>query len=199
MSSPPDIHADYLTVTGKPEIAVLGSARLMEDDHRWALAHRLGSLLAKAGFVVVTGGYGGLMAAVSRGAHENGGFVVGLPMRHWSVLTPNDWNANLRWSEDYGTRLNYILHSAAVIALPGGVGTLSELAVAWAASQTEAQAQPLVLLGEDWPPLIAAMRAHLVIDDSDLSLLRFAATAEEAVREVRAGLREQRRGEGPRG
>jgi uncharacterized protein (TIGR00730 family) len=199
MSNDSQVDEGRPPVMGKPEIAVLGSARLNEDDRRWALAHELGELLADAGFVIVTGGYGGLMAAVSRGAHERGGFVIGLPMRHWSAITPNEWNADLRWSEDYGSRLNHILRCAAVIALPGGVGTLSELAVAWAASQTERQAQPLVLLGECWPPLISAIRAHLVIGDSDPGLLRFAATPQEAVREVQAGLRDTKQGQGPRG
>jgi uncharacterized protein (TIGR00730 family) len=199
MSNDSHVNEGLSPVMGGPEIAVLGSARLGKDDRWWALAHELGGLLAEAGFVVVTGGYGGLMAAVSRGAHERDGSVIGLPMQHWATITPNTWNADLRWSSDYGTRLNHILHCAAVIALPGGIGTLSELAVAWAASQTEKQAQPLVLLGECWPPLIAAMRTHLVIGDSDLDLLRFAATPQEAVREVQAGLREQKQGQGPRG
>jgi len=61
------------------EVGVLGSARLTENDGWWARAHKLGTLLAAEGFVLVTGGYGGLMAAVSRGAHETGGRVIGLP------------------------------------------------------------------------------------------------------------------------
>lgn len=199
MSNDADMHEGSVPMLGRPEIAVLGSARLGEDDQRWRQAHELGGLLAEAGFVIVTGGYGGLMAAVSRGAHERDGFVIGLPMQHWSTITPNTWNADLRWSGDYGTRLNHLLRCAAVIALPGGIGTLSELAVVWAASQTEKQAQPLVLLGECWPPLIAAMRTNLVIGDSDLDLLRFAATPQEAVHEVQAGLRDTKHGQGPRG
>src|SRR5258708_39789911 len=80
------------------EIAVLGSARLTENDDRWTQAHQLGALLADEGYVVVTGGYGGLMAAVSRGAHERGGHVVGLPKRHRAGIGPNQWNAGLRWA-----------------------------------------------------------------------------------------------------
>jgi uncharacterized protein (TIGR00725 family) len=71
------------------EVAVLGSARLTEEDNRWQLAYRLGELLATVGFATITGGYGGLMEAVSRGAHMAGGHVIGLPMRHWTQLAPN--------------------------------------------------------------------------------------------------------------
>ncbi len=182
------------------EIGVMGSARLTEQDGWWKLAHKLGALLAEAGFVVVTGGYGGLMAAVSRGAHEMGGRVIGLPMQHWGGVEPNQWNADLRWSTNYGTRINHILHCNAVIALPGGVGTLSEMAMVWAASQTEGRALPLVLLGDCWPPIIQSIRVHLVVGNVGINLLRFAASPEEAVREIQARLQDKQWiGPGPRG
>jgi uncharacterized protein (TIGR00730 family) len=173
------------------EVGVMGSARLTENDEWWMQAHKLGELLARAGFVVVTGGYGGLMAAVSRGAHEKGGRVIGLPMQHWESIKPNQWNAGLRWSTDYGTRINHILRCDAVIALPGGVGTLSEMAMVWAASQTEGRSVPLVLLGDCWPPVIEAIREHLVVGDADLRLLRFATSPEAAMREIQAGLQDK--------
>jgi uncharacterized protein (TIGR00730 family) len=181
------------------EIAVLGSARLTENDEWWAQAYKLGALLAKEGYVIVTGGYGGLMAAASRGAHEAGGRAIGLPMQHWTGIAPNPWNADLRWSSNYGTRLNYILHCDAVIALPGGVGTLSEMAIAWSASQTERRALPLVLLGDCWLQVIKAVRENLVVSDVDFNLLRFAASPEEAVRELQAGLQDKPIGPGPHG
>lgn len=181
------------------EIGVMGSARLTESDGWWARAHQLGALLAGKGFVVVTGGYGGLMAAVSRGAHEMGGRVIGLPMQHWTGVEPNQWNADLRWSSTYGTRLNHLLHCDGVIALPGGVGTLSEMAIAWAASQTEGRALPLVLLGDCWLPVIQSVRENLIVSEGDLNLLRFAASPEEAVREIQAGLQEKQIGPGPYG
>jgi uncharacterized protein (TIGR00730 family) len=181
------------------EIGVMGSARLTETDERWTQAHQLGVILAGKGFVIVTGGYGGLMAAVSRGAHEMGGRVVGLPMQHWANVKPNKWNADLRWSSNYGTRLNHLLSCDGVIALPGGVGTLSEMAIVWAASQTEGHALPLVLLGDCWPPIIQSMRENLILSDGDFNLLRFAASPEEAVSEIQIGLREKQIGSGPYG
>jgi len=181
------------------EVGVLGSARLTENDDGWTLAHKLGMLLAEEGFVVVTGGYGGLMAAVSRGAHEMGGRVIGLPMHHWTSLEPNPWNADLRWSGNYGARLNHILRCDAIIALPGGVGTLSEMAIAWAASQTEERASPLILLGDCWPPVIKSMREYMVVSDADLKLLRFATSPEQAVQAIQTGLQEKQVRLGPYG
>ena len=168
------------------EIAVLGSARIEPPDPRWNMAHDLGSLLAEHGFAVVTGGYGGLMSAVGQGASERGGRVIGLPMRHWTSLEPNRWNAELRWTDGYGTRLDHILRCAGVVALPGGVGTLSEMSVAWAAAQTEPNPPSIVLLGDSWRPLIRAIAENLVVGHQDLALLRLVATPEEAVQAVTA-------------
>ncbi len=182
------------------EVGVMGSARLGEESPWWARARTLGGLLAEAGFAVVTGGYGGLMAAVSRGAHERGGQVIGLPMRHWKNLEPNPWNGDLRWSESYATRLGHLLACDAVIALPGGIGTLAEIAVVWSALQTERRPVPLVLLGECWPPVVRTLRQQLVIGDADVDLLRLVETPEEAVALVQTGLRDGWQiGQGPHG
>jgi uncharacterized protein (TIGR00730 family) len=181
------------------EIGVIGSARLKEQDEWWVRTHELGGLLAQEGYVVVTGGYGGLMAAVSRGAHEMGGHVIGLTMQHWAKIQPNPWNVDLRWSTDYGTRLNHLMRCDGIIALPGGIGTLSEMAVTWSASQTEGRAIPIVLLGDCWPPIINAIRDHLVVGDADLNLLRFANSPAEAVRELHEGLQHSISGSGPYG
>ena len=180
------------------EVAVLGSARIEKPDPRWELARRMGGLLAEHGFTVVTGGYGGLMAAVGQGVHERGGRVIGLPMRHWDKLEPNRWNAELRWSDGYGTRLDHLLRCTGVVALPGGVGTLSEMAVIWAAAQTEPNPPSIVLLGNGWPPLIAAIASNLVVGPADLDLLQIVATPEEAIRALTVPA-DRGRAPGPRG
>ena len=162
------------------QVAVLGSARLDENAPEWSTAVELGRLLAAGGATVVTGGYGGLMGAVSRGAHEAHGHVVGLTMSAWTNLRPNEWVTEERASDDYGARVGALLDMDAVVALAGGVGTLSELAVVWAAAQTEPAAPAIVLLGEAWPRLLGAFRDELVIDERDLALLRVAGTAAEA-------------------
>jgi uncharacterized protein (TIGR00725 family) len=160
---------------------VLGSARLAEGSPEWAAGRQLGRLLAERGFTVVTGGYGGLMAAVSCGAAEAGGHIVGLPMTSWTTLSPNRWCSELTWADGYPARLAAMLACEAIVAMDGGIGTLSELAVAWAARQTEPGAAPVILIGRRWQHLLGAFRDHLVISDHDLSLVRAAATPAEAI------------------
>ena len=167
--------ADSLTV------AVIGSARLAPPDPRCVLAEQIGAAIAARGWAVMTGGYGGLMEVTSRAAAQAGGTVIGLPMRGWTGLTPNRWNHELRWSDSYPERLAHLLTADAMIALDGGIGTLSEAAVAWSALQTEPAAAELIFLGAGWPPVLRALADHLVIDARDLA---FATVCTEPVQAI---------------
>jgi uncharacterized protein (TIGR00725 family) len=150
-------------------VAVICSARLSPPDPRCALAEQLGAAIAAEGWTMMTGGYGGLMEVASRAAAEAGGKVIGLPMRGWTHLEPNKWNHELRWSDSYPERLAHLLATDAIVALDGGIGTLSEAAIAWAALQTEPLAADLIFLGASWPPVLESIAAQLVVDDRDLA------------------------------
>ena len=161
-------------------VAVLGSARLGREDPRWEEARALGAALAAGGWTVMTGGYGGLMAATAQGAAEAGATVVGLPMTGWVGLEPSIHVSELRWSADYSERLGHILGADVVIALPGGIGTLAEATVVWSALQTEPGAARLLLYGQGWANLVEAFAAELVVGAEDLLLAPVALTVEEA-------------------
>jgi uncharacterized protein (TIGR00725 family) len=150
-------------------IAVIGSARLSPPDPRCTLAAETGAAIAAQGWTMITGGYGGLMEVASRAAAQAGGRVIGLPMRGWGRLTPNAWNYELRWCGSYPERLAHLLAADAVVVLDGGIGTLSEAAIVWAALQTEPEAADLVFLGAGWQPVLDAIAANLVVDDRDLA------------------------------
>jgi predicted Rossmann-fold nucleotide-binding protein len=144
---------------------------------------------------VMTGGYGGLMEVASRAAAEAGGRVIGLPMRGWTTLTPNRWNHELRWSDTYPERLGHILAADAIVAVDGGIGTLSEAALAWSTLQTEPVAADLIFLGAGWPPVLRSFAEHLVIDDRDLVQVTVCADAQEAIAHIARN--EPRRGRRP--
>ncbi len=59
-------------------IAVFGGSRVERDSALYAEAERVGALLARAGFILVNGGYTGTMEASAKGAREAGGRVVGV-------------------------------------------------------------------------------------------------------------------------
>jgi predicted Rossmann-fold nucleotide-binding protein len=147
----------------------------------------------------MTGGYGGLMEVASRAAGEAGGKVIGLPMRGWSTLTPNRWNQELRWSDTYPERLGHLLAADAIVAVDGGIGTLSEAALAWSMLQTEPVAADLIFLGAGWPPVLRSFADHLVIDDRDLVQVTLCADAREAIAHIARSEPRQPRVAGPRG
>jgi hypothetical protein len=170
-------------------VGVLGSARLGPDDKRWELARRVGGAVAGQGWSVMTGGYGGLMEAVASGAASGGGHVVGLPMRPWTGLRPSPHALELLWCDSYPERLGHLLGCDAVVALDGGIGTLAELTVAWSARQTEPRAPALVVLGQGWPALLAAITGQMIVDASDLALVSVAETPEDVIAEIERQVR----------
>ena len=165
-------------------VAVIGSARLSPPDPRCLPAEQIGAAVAAQGWTVMTGGYGGLMEVASRAAAEAGGRVIGLPMRGWTALTPNRWNHELVWSDTYPERLGHLLAADAVVAVDGGIGTLSEAALAWSTLQTEPVAADLIFLGAGWPPVLRSFADHLVIDDRDLIQVTVCSDAREAIAHI---------------
>ena len=76
-------------------ITVFGGSAPQPGQPAYLEAQRLGELLAKAGYEVVTGGYMGVMEAVSRGAVEAGGRAIGVTCQEiedWRPIDPNQWN-----------------------------------------------------------------------------------------------------------
>lgn len=182
-----------------PTIAVLGSASIGDSDPRWHDAVALGAALADRGWTVLTGGYGGLMGAVAQGARAAGGHTVGLPMTCWEHLTPHVANVELRWSGDYAERIAHLLSADVAVALPGGVGTLAEASMMWAAGQTEPGAARLVLVGDAWRRLVEVLGRTFIIAPDDLTLPTLSDEVADTVDAVERALAAPRRVSGARG
>lgn len=163
-------------------VTIFGGSKCLEDSAEYSQARRAGQLLAEAGYTICTGGYAGIMEAASRGAHERGGRVIGITMNQFKS-TPNRYLTEKVPSEHFYERLQRLItQSVAYIALRGGMGTVTEISLVWNKMQTAVlEPRPLVLLGECWPPVVRAWQSNLAVDDSDVLLLHFALTAEEAV------------------
>ncbi|MGI8921587.1 MAG: TIGR00725 family protein [Solirubrobacteraceae bacterium] len=111
-----------------PYIGVIGASQASERE--LALAERVGELIAARGAVVICGGEGGVMDAVSRGATRSGGMVVGLlPGEDRSRANP--W-LTVALPTGLGELRNALIVRAcnALIAVGGSWGTLSEIALA---------------------------------------------------------------------
>ncbi|MGC8779663.1 MAG: LOG family protein [Anaerolineae bacterium] len=164
-------------------IAVFGSSRRADESELYREAYELGRLLAQAGYAVLTGGYNGSMAAVSRGAAEAGGRVIGVTCAIFDPLPPNPWLTEEIKARTLLERLAIMIdRSDGFVAVRGGIGTLSEVTLAWSLLQTRQLAgKPLVLLGADWPPLVDALRRHSDLGESIARLARIVLTPAEVL------------------
>ncbi|MCS7349909.1 MAG: LOG family protein [Anaerolineae bacterium] len=173
-------------------ISVFGSSASPPESPDYQIALELGRRLAQAGFAVISGGYRGTMEAVSRGAKEAGGFTIGVTVDlfdRWGLKANPYLDVEIKFPTLF-QRLHYLVTAGdAWIALPGGIGTLSEMALAWSFLQTgEIPTRPLLLLGSRWRRLLEAYIDPFYIREEDAALLRLVETPEEAVAALQAGL-----------
>ena len=169
-------------------VTIFGGTKPQPGEPEYLDAVRLGRMLAEKGHSVVTGGYMGIMEAVSRGANEAGGHVIGVTcdeIENWRHSRANPWVIE-EWKvptlQERMLRLIDACHAA--IVLPGGVGTLAEITLMW--NRMVIQATPrrkLILIGVGWQATFAglfeSMRAYF--PPAHQEMLAFVPTVEAAV------------------
>jgi uncharacterized protein (TIGR00730 family) len=140
-------------------ITVFGSSRPENGHADYAEALELGRALAAAGFAVCTGGYGGVMEAVSRGARESGGRVLAVTSKFFRPRA-NRWVETETSVDTWQERLFELVRLGdGYVACKGGTGTLVELAVVWEMLNKKAMTQrPFVVLGDFWQPILDRVR-----------------------------------------
>lgn len=143
--------------------------------------------------VVVTGGGPGIMEAANRGAFEAGGESVGLNVVLPFEQAPNKFitpELNFQFHYFAIRKMHFLMRAKALIACPGGFGTLDELFETLTLIQTKKiKPMPVLLLGEDfWKRIINfdALVDEGMISESDLKLFQFVESAEDAWKEIRA-------------
>jgi uncharacterized protein (TIGR00730 family) len=173
-------------------VTVFGSSRPQESDAEYEEARELGMALAANGFSVCSGGYGGVMAAVSRGAKQGGGKTYGVTAAFFSAAKANSWiDVEVRvatWQE----RLFELIRLAhGFVACKGGTGTLVELAVVWEMlNKSVMTGKPLAVLGNFWSPIIECVREVELGHNSPWGeasgrLIHVAATPKDAARHLK--------------
>lgn len=171
-------------------VTVFGSSRVKAHEPEYRDAVQLGRLLAEAGYSVCTGGYAGVMEAVSRGAVEAGGHAIGVTVSTWAArLHPNQWVREELAMPDLFQRIARLTATDAYVAMPGGMGTLGEVALTWNLFQTESMPRrPLVLVGRPWRDALECLRGAIRIGADDLELVRLVDRVDEVVPVIRSAL-----------
>lgn len=144
---------------GKKIVTVFGSSRPLVGEPDYEEARLLGVALASRGFVVCSGGYAGVMEAVSRGAKEAGGQTLAITARYFRNKI-NAWVDEERAFDNWEERLFELVRLGdGFVACKGGTGTLVELAVVWEMLNKGILAsKPFVTLGEFWTPILDRVR-----------------------------------------
>jgi uncharacterized protein (TIGR00725 family) len=140
-------------------ISVFGGSQPKPGEHVYLEALHLGKLLAQRDYILLTGGYIGAMEAVSRGAAEAGGHVIGVTcdqIEAWRPVKANRWvKEEWHYATLHERLLALIENCDAFLALPGGVGTLVEITLAWNLLLTQIlPPRPLILIGSGWQATI---------------------------------------------
>ena len=169
-------------------VTVFGSAMPKPGEAAYQEAVKLGDILAKEGHTVLTGGYSGTMEAVSRGAAEAGGHVIGVTcteIERWrSSVTANAWVKEEWRRPTLPDRLMVLIDNCeAALTLPGGVGTLLEVMMMWNRLIIKAiPPRPLILIGPGWKTTLQSFleQQGQYVLEVDRQFLTFVDTIEEA-------------------
>jgi len=171
-----------------PSVSVFGSARTRRDDPRYRLTERIARLLSDAGFAVVSGGGPGIMEAANHGAFDGKSDSVGL-----NIQLPHEQRSNtyqdisLSFRHFFARKVMFVRYACAYVVLPGGFGTLDEMAEVLTLIQTgKTRRVPVVLVDRSfWSGLLGWMQQRMVsegyIDAADMQLMQVVDTAEEVL------------------
>ena len=168
--------------------------RILEKSRYYDEARKLGALLSKIyhpgsgrNMVVLTGGGPGIMEAANRGARDVGAKTMGLNIVLPHEQAPNPFiTPELCFQFHYFSlrKMHFLMRAQALIAFPGGFGTLDELFETLTLIQTKKiKPLPVLLFGREfWQKLINFdfLVEEGVISPEDLTIFRYVETAEEA-------------------
>ncbi|MDR1166399.1 MAG: TIGR00730 family Rossman fold protein [Deltaproteobacteria bacterium] len=178
-----------------PCVSLFGSARAKPGSPDYQMAEETAKLLAESGFGVVSGGGGGVMEAVNRGAAEAGGLSIGLNIELPHEQEPNAFsNLKMNFHYFFIRKVVFVKYSQAYVILPGGFGTMDELFEALTLIQTKRiRSFPAFLMGSAyWGGLIEWIKERMLgsgyISDEDLESFQIVDEPEEAVKRIKRTL-----------
>jgi len=189
-------------------IVFFGSARLEENGplaRYYAAARELARRVtlwsaeldpSAAHFLVCTGGGGGIMEAANRGASDAGGRSIGLNIGLPHEQRPNAWiskDLSFQFHYFFMRKLWFAYLARAIVAFPGGFGTLDELFEILTLAQTRKLERPIAIVlygSEYWNEVLnlPALVRHGMIREEDLELIHFVDDPVEALAVLRVEL-----------
>ena len=171
-----------------PSVSVFGSARTKPEHPNYKQAEKISQALSNAGFSVVSGGGPGIMEAINKGGSAGKSPSIGL-----NIQLPHEQVANkfqdisLSFRHFFSRKVMFVKYASAYVVMPGGFGTLDELAEMLTLVQTgKSRRIPIILVnGSFWHGLLEWFRNTLcregTIDSEDLDLVQVCEEPQEVV------------------
>jgi uncharacterized protein (TIGR00730 family) len=163
----------------RPSVSVFGSARTVPEDPWYLKAEQTARLLSDAGFSVVSGGGPGIMEAANKGGQAGTSPSIGVNIQLPREQKVNEFqDISLNFRHFFARKVMFVKYASAYVVLPGGFGTLDELAEILTLVQTgKTRRIPIILVGADfWAGLLDWFRDTLVaagtIGAEDLGLIQ---------------------------
>lgn len=172
----------------KPSVSIFGSARTPTDHPYYQLTVDVARALSDAGFSVVSGGGPGIMEAANKGAFSGRSPSIGL-----NIMLPHEQSGNayqdvsLTFRHFFSRKVMFVKYASAYVVMPGGFGTLDELAEILTLVQTgKTRRIPIILVHKPfWEGLLSWFKQTLamekMIDPADLNLLIIRETPQEVL------------------
>jgi len=148
----------------RPRLAAFGSSRIDSESPVYQDVFALSKKIALAGWDGATGGHQGMMAAFSEGMHAGHGHIRGITLERFPTPPDNTLSEEIR-CRDFFERMGLMIEqSDAWLVLPGGLGTLAELAMTWDLLAIRVlEPRPLLLYGDMWQPIVETLSEQLVL------------------------------------
>ena len=166
-------------------ITVFGSSRPKPGEEEYEIAYNLGKLLAENKFNVCTGGYYGIMEAVSKGASGNGVEVIGITVKDWDKKGNKYLTKEIKCDSLF-ERINKLIESGdTYIVLQGGTGTLLELAAVWElANKDLMMLKPIVCHSSMWQGIVSIMNLQMEKEERSTDLVKAFESIEDIVKYI---------------
>jgi len=175
----------------KPSVSIFGSARTPPEHPYYALTEDIARRLSDAGFSVVSGGGPGVMEAANKGAFAGKSPSIGLNINLPHEQSANRYqNISLYFRHFFSRKVMFVKYAAAYVVLPGGFGTLDELAEILTLVQTaKTRRIPIILVHAPfWEGLVEWFKSRLLVEgmigEADLELFKILDKPEEVVEAI---------------
>ncbi|MDH5544468.1 MAG: TIGR00730 family Rossman fold protein [Gammaproteobacteria bacterium] len=162
-----------------PSVSIFGSARTPVNHEYYKLTEDIARELSNAGFSVVSGGGPGIMEAANKGAYGGKSPSIGLNIQLPFEQSGNSYqDISLTFRHFFSRKVMFVKHAAAYVVMPGGFGTLDELAEILTLVQTgKTRKIPIILVkAEFWQGLLKWFEETLIpqgmIDADDMKLIQ---------------------------